>query len=155
MSQENPTKNICLEYGDSIQAKAELKFSNRGLGGESIVEMIRTRAETGKEEYGTYLAADNGRDPMQDLVEELVDASCYLTQVSQEDCVKMFGHLGPNQRAAVALALPNIDTQLTLLTVAVEQVRMMVNGTGITEEEAGHFLLQAKAKFTTEGLDNA
>lgn len=45
-----------------------------------VVEDMKKRAELGKERYGTYLQAHNGRNAMQDLYEELLDAVVYARQ---------------------------------------------------------------------------
>ena len=45
---------------------------------------LKQRASVGKEKYGTFLQAHNGRDPMVDLYQELCDATQYIRQVLYE-----------------------------------------------------------------------
>lgn len=45
-----------------------------------VVEDIIERAEMGKKKYGVCLQAGNGRDALQDLYEELMDAVLYAKQ---------------------------------------------------------------------------
>ena len=47
---------------------------------ERIIAEVRSRAESGKANYGTYLQPHNGRNAMQDLKEELLDAAHYAEQ---------------------------------------------------------------------------
>ena len=75
---------------------------------ELVLDDLRARMEVGKERYGTYLQAFNGRDALRDLYEELLDACVYIRQVIEErdepkpatcaeDCVLPPGHLGPHR----------------------------------------------------------
>jgi hypothetical protein len=52
--------------------------------GEVIINLVekdlRDRAEVGKEKYGTYLRADNGRDSLMDAYQEALDLVMYLRQ---------------------------------------------------------------------------
>lgn len=45
-----------------------------------LIERIRERAQFGLRKYGTPLQVDNGRDPLCDALEELIDACAYLCQ---------------------------------------------------------------------------
>ena len=47
---------------------------------ESVIEDMKARDELGLQRYGTRLQPFNGRDSMQDLFEELLDAVVYLKQ---------------------------------------------------------------------------
>lgn len=49
-----------------------------------VIEDIRARERKGVETYGTKLYANNGRDALVDLYEELIDAVKYLRQVIEE-----------------------------------------------------------------------
>lgn len=51
---------------------------------EQVIEDIKRRAEEGKQSYGTYLQAGNGRDPLLDAYEESQDKSMYLKQAILE-----------------------------------------------------------------------
>jgi len=55
--------------------------------GTQVADDIRLRMEHGKATYGVYLQAFNGRNALQDLYEELLDASCYVKQllIEQEE----------------------------------------------------------------------
>lgn len=46
--------------------------------------MLEQRNQQGIETYGTSLHTQNGRDALQDLVEELADAYMYVTQLRLE-----------------------------------------------------------------------
>lgn len=50
-----------------------------------ILASIRARSDFGKEKYGTVLRAHNGRDAVNDLEQELLDALQYLKQVRLEN----------------------------------------------------------------------
>lgn len=82
MSQQDPVNNLTYIFQDSVQAGVCLRLTC--LGRHAAADFIRERAEEGYAKYGTYLARNNGRDAMQDLVEELADASCYAEQLVQE-----------------------------------------------------------------------
>lgn len=49
-----------------------------------VMKDLADRMVKGVETYGTPLQANNGRDAMQDLYEELLDACCYIKQVIEE-----------------------------------------------------------------------
>jgi len=49
-----------------------------------VMEDLNARAEFGKQKYGTYLTAHNGRDALYDLYQELLDAVMYIRQVIYE-----------------------------------------------------------------------
>ena len=53
-----------------------------------VLADIRERAEAGKLKYGTYLQANNGRDPLWDLYQELIDSVMYLRQLILEKDIK-------------------------------------------------------------------
>lgn len=57
-------------------------------GGEYIqhlvMEDLRKRMELGIQRYGVPLQAFNGRDVLQDIYEELLDAACYVKQAMVE-----------------------------------------------------------------------
>lgn len=52
--------------------------------GELVIRDLQDRIKLGKMRYGKYLTTNNGRDGMQDLIEELYDAIFYLRQVMEE-----------------------------------------------------------------------
>lgn len=45
---------------------------------------VAARGELGRKRYGTKLQAFNGRKPLQDAYEELLDAACYTLQAKTE-----------------------------------------------------------------------
>lgn len=49
-----------------------------------VTEDLLLRKKKGIETYGIPLQAGNGRDALQDLYEELLDACCYLKQAMEE-----------------------------------------------------------------------
>jgi len=50
-----------------------------------IQKDIESRAEVGKNKYGERLKANNGRDALVDLYQELLDACMYLRQIMEEE----------------------------------------------------------------------
>lgn len=56
---------------------------------DQVVEYIERRKAVGVERYGTALQANNGRDALRDLFEELVDAVNYCAQT----LIERDGHL--------------------------------------------------------------
>lgn len=57
---------------------------------EQVIEDIKRRAEVGKQNYGTYLQVNNGRDPLLDAYEEAQDKALYLKQaiLERDDLIK-------------------------------------------------------------------
>ena len=49
-----------------------------------VIQDLKDRREGGVEKYGKELLTHNGRDPLIDLYQELVDAVVYLRQALQE-----------------------------------------------------------------------
>lgn len=49
-----------------------------------VVSDLQKRAEDGKAKYGTYLQANNGREALIDLYQELLDACMYIRQLIEE-----------------------------------------------------------------------
>lgn len=66
MSQPNPTPNTSEPIVDLV------------------IKDLQDRKKVGIERYGTPLQANNGRDALQDLYEELLDAAQYIKQVMEE-----------------------------------------------------------------------
>jgi hypothetical protein len=50
-----------------------------------VVDDIAARKQQGIDTYGVALQANNGRDALQDLYEEILDAACYLRQLIEEE----------------------------------------------------------------------
>lgn len=55
-----------------------------------IVDLVE-RAETGKQKYGTYLEANNGRDALWDAYQEALDLAMYLRQELLERERRQYG----------------------------------------------------------------
>lgn len=51
---------------------------------ELVIADLQSRLDVGIKRYGQPLRAFNGRDPLQDLYEELLDACVYLRQLMEE-----------------------------------------------------------------------
>jgi hypothetical protein len=49
-----------------------------------VIADIAQRRRLGIQRYGTALQANNGRDALRDLYEELLDAACYIRQLLEE-----------------------------------------------------------------------
>jgi hypothetical protein len=49
-----------------------------------VIADVLSRMELGNQRYGTPLQPFNGRDTLQDVYEELLDACCYIRQLMYE-----------------------------------------------------------------------
>lgn len=49
-----------------------------------IIEDLEKRKDFGFKKYGTLLQANNGRDPVQDALEEALDLIVYIKQITEE-----------------------------------------------------------------------
>lgn len=49
-----------------------------------VLKDIEVRVRQGRIKYGVFLETENGRDALQDLYEELIDAVMYIKQVMME-----------------------------------------------------------------------
>lgn len=49
-----------------------------------VLADLQERAEAGLKKYGTYLRTMNGRDPLWDAYQEILDAAMYLRQLILE-----------------------------------------------------------------------
>lgn len=54
-----------------------------------VIKDMKDRKKLGLKRYGVALQANNGRDSLQDLYEELLDACIYIKQVLEEDRLMM------------------------------------------------------------------
>lgn len=66
-----------------FQGMRALGYSSPHL--DRLMAMIREREQLGVRKYGMPLRAFNGRNPIQDSLEELCDAIAYLRQTIHED----------------------------------------------------------------------
>jgi len=76
MSQPDPIKNDREECWPSI--------IRRMIPGTALVEQMQARHELGKQKYGVGLQPFNGRDALQDAMEEILDLIVYLEQAALE-----------------------------------------------------------------------
>ena len=60
-----------------------------------VIADIQARKLVGLERYGTLLKANNGRDALMDLYQELLDAVNYIRQVIEERDAKPLGQAAP------------------------------------------------------------
>jgi hypothetical protein len=49
-----------------------------------VIKDLEKRADYGKEKYGTVLRSHNGRKPLWDAYQEILDCACYLRQAILE-----------------------------------------------------------------------
>lgn len=84
MSQPNPIPNTHRSVHDIVIDDIQGVFS---LATEkaAVRAALRERKEKGLETYGTILQPHNGRNALQDLLEELLDGACYACQVCLEN----------------------------------------------------------------------
>lgn len=57
----------------------------RQVVGHEVIKDMQERMELGRQRYGTYLETFNGRVALQDLYEELMDATMYIKQRIMEE----------------------------------------------------------------------
>jgi hypothetical protein len=50
-----------------------------------VIQDLMSRSEYGKSLYGDYLRADNGRNNLKDLYEELLDAAMYIRLLMEQE----------------------------------------------------------------------
>lgn len=57
--------------------------------GDQVIKDMHKRMILGRERYGTFLETHNGRDSLQDLYEELIDATMYIKQriIEEQDAL--------------------------------------------------------------------
>jgi hypothetical protein len=74
--QPDPIKNDQPECWPSV--------ISRMAPGTALVQMMLARHELGKQRYGVGLQPFNGRDALQDAMEEILDLIVYLEQAAME-----------------------------------------------------------------------
>lgn len=79
-------KQILL-YKEDREQPDPIKNNNTPICDQVIAD-LKKRKEDGIKKYGVPLQANNGRDGLQDLYEELLDAAQYVKQVMVERDVK-------------------------------------------------------------------
>jgi hypothetical protein len=81
------------------------------------IAALTKRREAGKAQYGTYLQPFNGRYPNRDLLDELMDAGVYWTQIEMErealaDMTELREIVGENLAAArFCMGCPSCEKQ--------------------------------------------
>lgn len=71
------------DYDPSVRQQLPTPNEHRDIQSR-VIEDLRRRRQVGIERYGTPLQPHNGRDVLQDLYEELLDAACYVKQAMVE-----------------------------------------------------------------------
>lgn len=74
-----PCQDCGVPVADSNVQPDPIKTNEPNIK-DLVIADLQYRAEQGKEKYGVYLQPSNGRDPMIDLYQELVDAAMYARQ---------------------------------------------------------------------------
>lgn len=78
----------CLAHHLEWARREETQLPEHHVRAGGIVNdinvMITDRAIDGLDKYGVYLQSSNGRDAARDLIEELLDAAMYATQLRIE-----------------------------------------------------------------------
>jgi len=67
------------KYSVAVAPELEKELHNWGVNSK-IIDKIKARTELGVSKYGTELHTHNGRCPLKDLEEELLDALQYAKQ---------------------------------------------------------------------------
>ena len=75
------TASFCAEEGYGVSITGECRKKNIT---DLVVDDIREREKVGYKKYGKALLPHDGRDSMQDLYEELLDAAQYIKKVMEE-----------------------------------------------------------------------
>lgn len=97
---------------------------------EQVIEDIKLRAEAGKQNYGTYLQVNNGRDSLLDAYEEAQDKALYLKQaiLERDDLIKELELAREELREVQSgAALQARDRRMKLIGAA-EELRKWANG---------------------------
>jgi hypothetical protein len=74
-----------LEWASREETQLPAHHTQVGGVVNDINKMLVDRALDGLEKYDSYLQTNNGRDATRDLIEELLDASMYVTQLLMQD----------------------------------------------------------------------
>lgn len=73
---------------DSTQPKPEPSINSMSVT-DAVVEDLKQRRDHGRKKYGVELLTYNGRDPVLDAYQEVLDAAVYLKQILMERTVVM------------------------------------------------------------------
>ena len=74
-----------MPTGNGIDVAVEVAKDLRAVGLENIAEDTEARIRLGEKKYGTRLKANNGRDAMLDLYQEVLDGCNYAKQLVIEN----------------------------------------------------------------------
>lgn len=80
MSEQKPdhaTRALAAEHG--VNVEPDPVPTNAPSAHDLLIERIRARKAFGQAKYGTVLQFDNGRDHLQDMLDEMIDACAYVT----------------------------------------------------------------------------
>lgn len=115
--------------------------------GIHVIKDMEERMELGFQRYKTYLQTHNGRDALQDLYEELIDATMYVKQCILEN---ENGHMNANeyQNLAARTLIEKPDFQ-----ISDENLMIVWNAVGLAGEAGEIMELVKKGIFHQHGLD--
>lgn len=85
MSGEDAAKVQAMPTGNGVDVAVEVANDLRAMGLEYIAEDTEARIRLGEQKYGTRLKANNGRDAMLDLYQEVLDGINYSKQLVIEN----------------------------------------------------------------------
>jgi len=71
-----------------VWAEVIIHYVTEAEHDETVVEWMRARREFGIAKYGTPLQRDNGRDPVADLRDELLDGCAYALAAGNHDILQ-------------------------------------------------------------------
>ena len=77
----DPTDSYCAEEGYGVSITGEYRKKNIT---DKVIDDLRERERVGFKKYGKELLPHDGRDSMQDLYEELLDAAQYIKKAMEE-----------------------------------------------------------------------
>jgi len=95
MSGEDAAKVQPMPTGNGTDVAVEVAKHMRTMQLDDIADDIEARIRLGEKKYGTRLKANNGRDAMLDLYQEILDGCNYAKQLVLEnkDDGTLFGAL--------------------------------------------------------------
>lgn len=93
-------------------------------GHSSIIDELLDRKHFGLEKYGTILQAHNGRDPLRDALDEMVDLLVYLRQAKEEKLggrsLKRLYDLTVQQAVTLKFLIETIKSQKAATNVGID-----------------------------------
>ena len=84
-----------MPTGNGVDVAVEVAKDLRAVGLDNIAEDTEARIRLGEKKYGTRLKANNGRDAMLDLYQEILDGCNYAKQlvIENKDSGDLFNQL--------------------------------------------------------------